>query len=599
MADLKVDLSGVKPLLQTLGLGQAPDAAPKNMSAQPPPPMQMPPVPAGAGFSEWASDPQTQQKIASGITAPGTPLLPPQNPASPPALGANVPLPPDAAGLASVNPPKPAPMAFMNPPNAQPAQVPPSAPALAPGGVPPANIAAAPTLPTSAPTPAEAYQTRMRMDEVANPDQYQKPGLVGQGWKGFLKYGIPAALESAGSGLSNMGRGDPTAGMKLIANQTALDRNVPAANAAEYDLRNVKPLRDAAQQQQAAAELEKTKATTANLPMQMQLKRNEEIRKAAEKGQILSYDDDGVASVADDPTSQAYKDRVTLGAMHQSTADKNAALTAIKVNGYKEGTPEYNREMTKVRQADQRLGIAMQGLGLRAEGLQLRKENTAAQNTGIDPETGKPFAGAAQIADDDGNVTPVGSRFAGHAVTANAGASQFNDVHGALDSLEGTAKDLIQSGGKLNSPAISYAMQHSSGTPSQFIQSLDKANLTPQERAYVISAAAAHENIQGLRKSAGGGATDSQVENLLKMLPDGSTPDLNYLLGQTGQIRSTATRLGKGATTAAGGLTVRGQSQAAPAKGDGSAQKFTDAGVVYNIPTKHIAEFKKDHPNAR
>jgi hypothetical protein len=86
-----------------------------------------------------------------------------------------------------------------------------------------------------------------------------------------------------------------------------------------------------------------------------------------------------------------------------------------------------------------------------------------------------------------------------------------------------------------------------------------KAGLTPQERDYVISIASAHENVQALRKSAGGTATDSAVAKLDSMIPGQSTPDLDYLKRQTGQIRATAERLGKGATTATGGLTVRGQ----------------------------------------
>jgi hypothetical protein len=93
-----------------------------------------------------------------------------------------------------------------------------------------------------------------------------------------------------------------------------------------------------------------------------------------------------------------------------------------------------------------------------------------------------------------------------------------------------------------------------SGTPSQIIESLNKANLTPQERDYVTSNLAAHENVQALRKSAGGTATDTAVEKLDALLPNGTTPDIDYLLKQTGQIRQTAGRLGKGVTTVQGGL---------------------------------------------
>lgn len=76
MASVNFDLSDIKPLIQKLGLGQAPDAA-KPVDQLPPPPMQPPqPTPAVAGFSEWSADPQNQQKVAHGITPPGQPIIP-------------------------------------------------------------------------------------------------------------------------------------------------------------------------------------------------------------------------------------------------------------------------------------------------------------------------------------------------------------------------------------------------------------------------------------------------------------------------------------------------------------------------------------------
>ena len=216
MANVSFDMSDIKPLLSAVGLGQDPTPAPKPINSQPPPPLQLPPTPAAAGFTEWASDPQNAKKVTDGITPPGAPLLPPPPPATPP-LGANVPLPPGAGQMASVNPPQQPSPAFLNPPT-----------------------------PTAPPAAASAPPT-MAADMAANPSQYQKPGLVGQGLKGALLFGIPAALQSLGSGLSNMGRGNPTAGMKLIENQAAIDRGIPAANIAEYNARNIQPLQSAAQ----------------------------------------------------------------------------------------------------------------------------------------------------------------------------------------------------------------------------------------------------------------------------------------------------------------------------------------------------------------
>jgi hypothetical protein len=208
--------------------------------------------------------------------------------------------------------------------------------------------------------------------------------------------------------------------------------------------------------------------------------------------------------------------------------------------------------------AAQRLAVARQNAqaaGARARAYMGRYLQSAF-NTDLH---GNYLPGAPQIENEAGNVTTVGTGNASQARQAQQSAAQFNDVHGALDSIEGTAKKLTDAGGKLNSPQIIAALQSPHSTISQWIHSVNKENLSPEERDYVMSNIALHENIQGLRKSAGGAATDSQVENLLKMAPGGTTPDLDYLTRQTEQIRQTAERLGKGVTTARGGLNVRGQ----------------------------------------
>jgi hypothetical protein len=186
----------------------------------------------------------------------------------------------------------------------------------------------------------------------------------------------------------------------------------------------------------------------------------------------------------------------------------------------------------------------------------------SAYNVGLNGET---LPGAPLIANDEGSETVVGTGNAGLASKSQANAAQFNDVHGALDNLEQSAKALVGKGGSLNSPGVAAALAQPSGTLGQWLQGeTAKKSLSPEERQYVQSIAAAHENIQALRKSAGGTATDSAVSKLDAMIPGVSTPDLNYLLGQTGQIRQTAERLGKGVTRATGGLNVRGRNNMQP-----------------------------------
>lgn len=668
---LTLNLDGIKPLLGALGLGQdEPKPAGVDATPAPPPaPVVLPPTPAAAGFSAWAADPKNAQKVAAGVTPPGSPLLPPppqpfygsvappppslpsspaglkspgninvydrpivrnpdgssstvrsmsfgtdkgetlvptvsdgadgrsphvmgnreaeayyartgqslgtfdtpdnatayaqalhlqqagmgsqggrtsvlpriqqqpaptapplasaQMPSSPPPLGANIPLPPGAAQMASVNPPKPPAPAFLTPPT-----------------------------PTD---PAAAYKANMASDMAANPDQYQKPNLVGQGWKKALLFGIPAALQSAGSGLSNMGRGNPTAGMGLINDQVAHDRGVPAANAAIYNQRNVQPLKDALAmkdtqsqigQRDAAAQLSGAKANA--VPDAIKQKQQVTLAQLAKTGQKGAYDADGNLTIEDDPTSEAFKSRQVLDSVRQSKQDLQDAQTAFTKAKGDPNSPLFQQTQARLKIAQQNAAAA-QTRATAYMGNYLK----GAYNTGNDGQT---LPGAPTIANDNGQQTVVGATNAGSATKANSNAAQFNDVHGALDSLEGAADALVNKGGKLNSPGVAAALSQPAGTLGQWLQGEGvKANLTPEERDYVTAVAAAHENVQALRKSAGGTATDSAVSKLDALIPGISTPDIDYLKRQTGQIRSTAERLGKGATTASGGLSVRGQ----------------------------------------
>jgi hypothetical protein len=303
----------------------------------------------------------------------------------------------------------------------------------------------------------------------------------------------------------------------------------------------------------------------------------------------LKYGPDG-KTIVDDTNSEAFQSHKVLDDVRQSKQELQDAQTA-----YTNAKSDPNSPL--FQQMAQRLATAQQNAGAAQTRAQAYMGNylKGAFNTDLH---GNVLPGAPQISDSDGNVTTPGSTNASAATKANASVAKMNDVHGALDSMEAAAKGLAQSGGSLNSPGVIYAMQHVNGTPSQFAQSLDKANLSPQERAYVLAIQAGHENIQALRGSLGSGVTDSQIDRLDSMIPSGSTPDLNYFLGQTGQIRATANRLSTGLTTAHGGLAVHSGGTTPPSGAPGS-QSLTDGGVTYNIPAAQVAAFKRDHPNAR
>jgi hypothetical protein len=531
MANLSFDPKEIAPLLQKMGIGQAPDTstpapatpqmtqtpdlgqAPSTarpaVDAMPPPPM--PPVPAQAGFNEWSADPQNQKMVAAGITQPGQPLVPPAA----------------SAQFGGV-----APMAST-----------------------PAPAAAAPTA-APATDPLAAPQAKLQTDQ-AELNRLQSTGSGASQIKNPLWRTVARIGDAAGTVLA-------PGVMSAIPGTTVHNwtlQNLKQGQVAgdQSSLQGIAQLADTQSQTNERNALgDKASALAANVPVTTQLKRNATLAQIAKSGQVGTYDEAGNLTVADDPNSQVFKSRQLkdqlLSAQVDDTNAQKAlrdAQTAVENSKNDPNSPAYRLNLSKLAVARQNAAAA----STRAQAY-MGKYMQSAYNVGLDGQTLK---GAPIISDDAGNQSVVGTANAGTAIKNQSGAAQFNDVHGALDSIERTAGDLVQSGGRLNSPGVVAALAAPHTSILSWMQSLDKANLTPQERAYVQSNIALHENIQGMRKSAGGGATDSQVENLLKMAPSASTPDLDYLKGQTGQIRSTAERLGKGAVVSTGGLTVRGQ----------------------------------------
>lgn len=211
---LTLKLDDIKPLLSAVGLGDAPNATPKPVDTVTPPPMAPPgppaPTPAAAGFMDWKSDPQNQQKITSGMTPPNTPIIPP-----------------------AANPPQ---MAFMNPPQQQYASLNP------PNVAPPA----ASTAPPAGPAPLQSFQDW----SSANPDKLAKPMFKGAGKLGtLLNLGAAGTIGAAG-GL----KGDPTAGANWVAQRAAEDRAVPDVNQSRYNAAVVQPAKDARSEARSSAE---------------------------------------------------------------------------------------------------------------------------------------------------------------------------------------------------------------------------------------------------------------------------------------------------------------------------------------------------------
>ena len=222
-----------------------------------------------------------------------------------------------------------------------------------------------------------------------------------------------------------------------------------------------------------------------------------------------------------DPTSAAFK----LAQQKLEVASRNANAAQTRANAY--------------------MGNYLQGA-----------YNTS--NPAITGGKSEILPGATMIADENGNQVAVGSRNAGAAVKAQSNVAQFKDVYGSSDRAEDAAQKLSDSGGELNSVGIAMAMAQPRDTIMKWLQGeVAKKNLNELEREYVTEIVQLHENVQALRKSAGGIATDASVDKLDHLIPDASTPDIKYFKNQLETLRQTANRLSKGVTTAHGGLTVK------------------------------------------
>jgi hypothetical protein len=469
------------------------------------PPMMPPPSSVGSGFQTWATDPNNAMKIQPSMTSPSAPLQP-------------------NAGMAAANPP---------------------------GAQPPAPQAPPPPVPTQ------------EQDMAANPGEYQRPTVRGKGTA--IANMLVAGLAGAAGGLNNR---DPLAGLRYAQGVQQHDENVPSANSDTYATRILKPQQQKLQTDKTTADIAHTKAETDAIPV------NQKIRQMAAAGTLaqhgLKLQDNlvtGTTEVVPDENSPVYKQQQTKQQLAEAQIEAAKAGVELKNAQTALAKSKNDPNSPAFKMAQQRLQIAQSNAAAATTRATAYMGNylKGAFNTDLQ---GNTLPGAPVISDEGGNQTVVGATNAGTAIKNQGNAAQFNDVHGALDILDQTAEALHKSGGSVNSPGVAAALARPAGTLGQWLQGEGvKANLTPAERAYVQAIASAHENIQALRKSAGGTATDSAVEKLDAMIPNASTPDLDYLKGQTHQIRMTAERLGKGAVVSAGGLSVRGQ-KAAPAAGN-------------------------------
>lgn len=302
---------------------------------------------------------------------------------------------------------------------------------------------------------------------------------------------------------------------------------------------------------------------------------------AAKNGQKVIFDDQGnVSDIKDDPESSAYKARENLG--HYRTAMQGIAQMKADMEKQKltPGTPAWNQKQQEINAASERANAYWGNYLLHSKGTDIQ---------------GNDLSGQTRVTDDSGAEHGVGTAFQTNVNKQQGNVAQFNDVYGALDNIEGTAEKLVKKGGKLNSPAVAAAIADPKSTAAQWAQGeFATSGLTPEERDYVTSQKAFRENLMALRKSAGGGVSDAQVNRLLEMAPGASTPDLDYLKRQTKQIRGTADRLSEGIPNVKGGHQVRHGAETSPAQSSGKGVSLAAARALPQNKGKSDADIRKD-----
>lgn len=399
MANLTVDLSGVKPLLGALGLGQAPDATPKNVSALPVKPLAPQPTPAQAGFSLWSADPLNQRAVTNTLTPPGTPIIP----AFQGALDHVKPL--NALTAAAAN----SPMA-----------------SIQPLGPPAATI----QNPMAGIQPLYAGANNQLAQDQAKLQQLQTSGSGVSQIKNPLLRGLARVGDVAGSIIS------PFAAAMIpgttLHNQL-LQQQQGGRIAADQDaLKNVAQLEDFRSQ----TAQRNAQANAATLAPQIQLGRY--------GLKMVPNPQTGAMEAVPDETSPAYKSQQDKDAKLQAQTELIGAQTdsAKAQKEYRDAQTAFQKlkadpSSVIYQQAQQRLQTAQQNANLAASRLSLSQQTYNARYLGMGPD-GQALPGA--MVTDDGR--PVGSVNAANvrptakertnSDLASSAAEQLNDIKGII-----------------------------------------------------------------------------------------------------------------------------------------------------------------------
>jgi hypothetical protein len=298
---------------------------------------------------------------------------------------------------------------------------------------------------------------------------------------------------------------------------------------------------------------------TETVPFKMELQKEQAAQKLAETRLHATADEQKRADFA--AYQQAHPEYA--GSFEEWTAQQTAAgRSGAPETEYQKAQLDYKNKMLALQEAKQRAASDPNNPAAKAALLRAQSDaekshaymiRALAGAKGTD-EGGAPLPGALETP----NGTPVGSMFASNFYKSAQGIAQLNDAQGAINQVGSAVDKLYSSGGSLANPNVASALANPEWTAAKLAQGIVGQELSQEEREAVIAIRSAQENIQGMRKAAGGGLSNEQVNRLEAQLPGPNTPNAEFAKRQLQYLDLTLNRLAQGVPEAVGGPQFQG-----------------------------------------
>lgn len=256
----------------------------------------------------------------------------------------------------------------------------------------------------------------------------------------------------------------------------------------------------------------------------------------------------------------------TAGAANVATIGANAKTGAAQIGA--NAREDLGHQLMQFHHdlADRQYNLQQARLGILRSGLGLRGQMVNGALYGTDMN-GNPLPGAAQIGDDEGNLTTVGSRFAPTAVKQQKTVATFNDLTGSVKNLRSAIQQYQSEGGNLNDPTLAAAAADPTSTIGRVINGqLVTGGLSPTQIKLLNAQRQTREQAGILRTTTGGTASEAGAQRILDTVPTFGQDTNESALSKLDEQEKVLGRLSAGQTRVHGGVAVKNPT-ASPAEG--------------------------------